>query len=320
MSSLSKEQWAEFFLDIIENKRSAVDISNLSLQDVASIDWNILPKCTSITNLSMNTFPSTQKQYQPYLDYAEWFCKPPTHTQQEIESLFPPQIFQMTQLKVLKLQNYPFSYLSPNISKLTQLQELYIEGSPIICFPETIGKLKKLTTLKFYCSRRMKYAPYELSHCTSLRQTTAGTSRLYVNEKNNLLLPPLPKTQPELMGHVIRCIVEADKERVFTVDLARMIIEYLPYDTCSNEGCEQRIYFKECIYYGWSRQNPGSDTLCLLAKMCSPKCLQSMPKGTRHYLGKTVSSDDDDGKYSNVKVTDNGEISYKRKSWYGEFG
>ena len=165
-----KDWWTAFLIDIIENERDTVDLSNLSLEDVALIDWNMLAKCTSIINLSINAFPSTEKKYQSYSAYDEWFCKPPTYTLQEIESLFPSQIFELSQLKVLEIQEYPFSYLSPKISKLTELQELYIEDSPIICFPDTIGKLKKLNTLKFYCSRRMKYVPYELSYCTLLNQ------------------------------------------------------------------------------------------------------------------------------------------------------
>lgn len=296
--------WAKILNDVIDNNQDSIMMDSLLLEQLEYVPWDILPKCKSVKILHLSGFPSTGPAYIPYGGYKKWYCKPPQESKEQVESLFPPQIFKMTNLEELYLEYYPFSYLSSNICKLQNLRILEIEGSPIICFPESIGKLKKLEVLKFYCSRRMKYAPYELSHCSSLRLTTAGTSRLYANYKNNLLLPPLPMVNTEIIDRFKQVMLIYD----VTADLCDVIMDYMADIECSNEECMNRICYKQCIYYGWSRQKPGTDTLCLLAKMCSQKCLETIPKGTRYYCGRMKSDGDGHGCYNNLRLDENGKI------------
>eukprot|EP01083_Nonionella_stella_P176245 616106_1 len=144
----------------------------------------------------------------------------------------------------------------------------------------------------------MKYIPYEILHCKQLRSTKMGTSRLYVNYKNGLLLPPLPKALE--IENVIDSFASMLDAYDWPNGLIQIILDYLPHTTCSNEQCKKPICFKECIHYGWSRQCPGTDTVCLLAKMCSNSCINSIADKTRFYLQREKKGSDNEDKISEL--------------------
>eukprot|EP01084_Bolivina_argentea_P150102 262127_1 len=189
-----KEYWTNKILSVIKTKKHVLELNGLSLQDVENMPWDLLKQCVSVTDLEMQSFPSNNEYYRAYFDVLEWNKKPPFNSFEDITNWFPHQIFEMKNIKKLNLSGYPFSYLPDNIGHLNNLEIFDITGSPILCLPSSIGKLKNLQKIDFYCSRRCRYVPYEILNCISLKSTKMGTSRLYANHKNNLLLPPLPKT------------------------------------------------------------------------------------------------------------------------------
>eukprot|EP01083_Nonionella_stella_P300489 1026122_1 len=268
-----------------------------------------------ITNIRIEELRNTLYEWLPIqlsIRKIRTINKPPRHSQEQIEQFFPSQIFELKNLETLYMSGYPFSYLSERLGQLTNLKTIIITGSPIIRLPVALGQLKQLEKIDFYCSRRMKYIPYEILHCKQLRSTKMGTSRLYVNYKNGLLLPPLPKALE--IENVIDSFASMLDAYDWPNGLIQIILDYLPHTTCSNEQCKKPICFKECIHYGWTRQCPGTDTICLLAKMCSNSCINSIADKTRFYLQREKKGSDNEDKvwFKNCNVdADGNEISDK---------
>eukprot|EP01084_Bolivina_argentea_P024926 46395_1 len=291
------DKWTNLLLNIIEKESTNLNFGLLTQIDVNTIPWNLLLKCTSVTHLQINGFPSPITPNKSRKSENK-----PTYTRQDIERLFPSQIFEMTNLKILEMNNYPFEYISSNIGKLINLTKLSMIASRIICLPIEIGQLKKLECLEHYCSYSISFSPYEIRNC-SLKTTYISRRPNYIY--NNQILPPLPKPID------MKCIIN-DLKIIFVKyglieGVVDIIINYLPYQQCSNRKCKNKIHFKKCIYYAWSYYRPGADIVCLLAQMCSNKCIQSIQKREKiFYLAKMENEKYDKKMYVNVNVNDKG--------------
>eukprot|EP01084_Bolivina_argentea_P197455 338393_1 len=225
----------------------------------------------------MNDFPVPKDK--PVDQYNTPSETPQSH-RGEVEALVPfAHVFEMTNLESLSMDSYPFEYISRKIGNLSQLKVLSILGSRLVCFPSEIGKLRDLTSISHYCSYSISYSPYELKQC-NIKGTYISRRPNYIY--NSSLLPPLP--QPTNMTDIVNEFKQLFIEYELIPGLIDIVIGYLPFKECSNPKCQNKIIWKECVYYAWSMYKPSNDPICLLATMCSDKCVQSIGYGKRYYL------------------------------------
>ena len=101
----------------------------------------------------------------------------------------PPEVFELTHLKVLKLSNNTISELPDFIDKLTNLEKLYLDFNSLSRLPNSLGKLTSLKAL-YLGSNSILKLPNSLGNLTGL---------VKVNLNNNSL-SKLPNSLGNLTG------------------------------------------------------------------------------------------------------------------------
>lgn len=136
------------------------------------------------------------------------------------------------------------------IGRLTRVRELRLYGSHLVRLPPEIGGMTALKNLDVYTSYRLHFFPYELTRCSSLRDSRVSTRAVYGNYKYR---PPFPAlTQPEnaialsgvTPGSCSVCATPLDADR---------------------------------LVRRWITLAVGTDWLPLLVTACSMECIRRLP-------------------------------------------
>lgn len=144
--------------------------------------------------------------------------------------------------------------LPPSIARLERVKVLNVYGSNLHSIPPEIGQMSALEVFTPYTSYRLHWFPYEIVHCSALRDSTVSTRALYGNYKFRPTFPRLP-TQLPAHASPARCSVcQASSE---------------------GEGLQQ----------WWISLQVATDVLPLLAHVCSDACLQRIGTPPDGYLG-----------------------------------
>jgi hypothetical protein len=141
--------------------------------------------------------------------------------------------------------------LPAEVQFLTAVTHLRLYGSHLRRLPPEIGRLSALSDLDIYTSYSLHWLPYEVSRCTSLRDTRMSTRALYGNIKTRLPFPrlsgPLRPLQPQ---------------------------------TCS--VCDKQFGERGAMPV-WTTQRIGTDIAPLLAHSCSSQCTARIPDAPKGY-------------------------------------
>ncbi len=143
--------------------------------------------------------------------------------------------------------------LPPSIARMERVKALNLYGSNLHSIPPAIDHMKSLEIFSPYTSYRLHWFPYEITHCSSLKESTVSTRALYGNHKFRPTFPRLPARLPE----------------TFQVD--RCSVCGLPHP---HSGLRQH----------WISLRVATDVLPLVAHTCSERCRESLGAPPDDYL------------------------------------
>jgi Leucine-rich repeat (LRR) protein len=129
---------------------------------------------------------------------------------------FPVEIFQLMELRELKLNNNSINQIPENIYKLNYLQRLFVNNNKLVELPQRIGTLKNLVILELNRNRIEKLPP-EIGLLNNLEELS-----LWDNELSGI--PDEIKNLGSLKKLELRGIL-------FNEDQQRRIHDLLPYTT-----------------------------------------------------------------------------------------
>lgn len=143
--------------------------------------------------------------------------------------------------------------LPPSMAKLKAVKRLNLYGSNLIAIPPEIGEMSSLEDFRPYTSRRLHWFPFEITRCSTLRDSTVSTRNIYGNIKYRMPFPKLPAALPN--GSIPAC--------------------------CS--VCQGPLPASEAIQ-AWISLRVATDVLPLLVHACSDECLRSLPSPPEGYV------------------------------------
>ena len=145
----------------------------------------------------------------------------------------------------------------PNeIKQLTHVKHLILYGSNLRRIPIEIGQMHALEELNTYTSYELHWYPFEINRCQNLVRSKMSTRALYGNYKYRPPFPALRQVPVQFYQDETRCSV-----------------------------CDQ-ISTAQQLNQVWISIRVATDVLPLLARVCSLKCLQQLPKGAENYLSE----------------------------------
>ncbi|WP_196893873.1 hypothetical protein [Aureivirga marina] len=145
--------------------------------------------------------------------------------------------------------------LPKSISKLDKVEEVILYGSQIKRIPPEISEMKSLKEFTPYTSYFLHWFPYEITKCKNLTSSTISTRALFGNYKNRL-------TFPDLYDNPVR---------------------YDENDSVKCSICEKDMTHAETDQY-WITLKIATDTVPLLANICSEKCKEELPSPAKGYV------------------------------------
>lgn len=148
----------------------------------------------------------------------------------------------------------PIHTLPESIAKLKKVKKVWLYGSSLKRIPPQIGQMDSLEYFDIYTSYQLHWLPYEIIKCKSLKDSRISTRALYGNYKNRMGFPRLNHNPIRYAGETIRCSV-CDKE--------------MTYEQTNQVWITLRI---------------ATDTVPLLANLCSKECQESLPKPPENYV------------------------------------
>ena len=146
--------------------------------------------------------------------------------------------------------------LPESIAKLKNVKKIGLYGSNLKRIPPEIGEMESLEYFDAYTSYDLKWFPYEITKCKKLKDSRISTRALFGNFKNRKLFPLLDDNPVKYFGDKINCSV-----------------------------CEKEIEQNETNQV-WISLHVGTDTIPLLANLCSKECEQNLPKPPDNYFPK----------------------------------
>lgn len=147
--------------------------------------------------------------------------------------------------------------LPASIGSLAEVREMKLYGSNLVRLPPEIGGMSSLRSLDVYTSRRLHFFPYELTHCSKLRDSRVSTRAIYGNYKHR---PPFPALEQD-----------RNREALALATPAACSICSGPLDRAT-------------VLRRWITLQVGSDWLPLLTHACSQACLERLPKPADGYI------------------------------------
>ncbi|MBF8151603.1 leucine-rich repeat domain-containing protein [Winogradskyella sp. F6397] len=144
--------------------------------------------------------------------------------------------------------------LPESISKLKKVTKIGLYGSNLKRIPPEIGEMESLEYFDPYTSYDLNWFPYEITKCKKLKDSRISTRALYGNYKNRMGFPKLDHNPVRYFGENLKCSV-CDKE-----------LDY---------GQTNQM---------WITAHVGTDTVPMLANLCSEQCRENLKKPPKDYV------------------------------------
>lgn len=138
--------------------------------------------------------------------------------------------------------------LPETIAKLKNVSKIGLYGSALKRIPPEIGEMESLEYFDPYTSYHLNWFPYEIMNCKKLKDSRISTRALYGNYKNRMEFPSLQNNPVRYSGESVNCSI-----------------------------CKKELTYKETNQL-WLTLRTGTDTIPLLANICSIECKQRIPK------------------------------------------
>ena len=144
--------------------------------------------------------------------------------------------------------------LPKSIAKLTKVTKMGLYGSNLKRIPPEIGAMESLESFDPYTSYNLHWFPYEIMNCKELKDSRISTRALYGNFKNRMVFPRLHHNPVKYHSDTIKCSI-----------------------------CKKTMTSSETNQL-WITLRTGSDTIPLLANLCSKECEEQLPKPPKNYV------------------------------------
>jgi len=144
--------------------------------------------------------------------------------------------------------------LPESIAKLKKVKKIGLYGSKLKRIPPEIGQMESLEYFDPYTSYDLHWLPFEIYKCKKLKDSRISTRALYGNYKNRMGFPKLDHNPVKYHGDNLKCSV-CSKE--------------LTYETTNQM---------------WITATIGTDTVPMLANLCSIECEQKLPNPPKNYV------------------------------------
>jgi hypothetical protein len=144
--------------------------------------------------------------------------------------------------------------LPESISKLKKVKKVKLYGSSLKRIPPEIGEMESLEYFDPYGSYHLNWFPYEITKCKKLKDSRISTRALYGNYKNRMGFPRLDHNPVKNFGKKLNCSV-----------------------------CEKELRYENTNQL-WITAHVGTDTIPMLANLCSKECENSLPKPPENYV------------------------------------
>lgn len=144
--------------------------------------------------------------------------------------------------------------LPESISKLKKVKKILLYGSNLKRIPPEIGQMESLEYFDPYTSYDLHWFPYEITNCKKLKDSTVSTRALFGNYKNRMQFPSLTHNPVRYFGETVKCSV-----------------------------CNKEITYEQTNQL-WITLRVATDTLPLLANLCSVECEYKLPKPEIGYV------------------------------------
>lgn len=144
--------------------------------------------------------------------------------------------------------------LPESIAKLKKVKKVWLYGSKLKRIPPQIGQMESIEYFDPYTSYQLHWFPYEITRCKRLKDSRISTRALYGNYKNRMGFPQLDHNLVRYMGEKVRCSV-----------------------------CEKEMTYEQTNQV-WITLKIATDTVPLLANLCSQACQESLPKPPDNYV------------------------------------
>tara|TARA_R110001632_G_scaffold19165_3_gene58437 strand:- start:194 stop:955 length:762 start_codon:yes stop_codon:yes gene_type:complete len=144
--------------------------------------------------------------------------------------------------------------LPKSIAKLKKVKKVGLYGSNLKRIPPEIGKMESLEYFDPYTSYDFKWFPYEITKCKKLKDSRISTRALFGNFKNRKAFPLLDHNPITYFENNLKCSV-----------------------------CEKEITQEETNQM-WITLQVGTDTIPMLANLCSKECELELPEPAKGYV------------------------------------
>ena len=144
--------------------------------------------------------------------------------------------------------------LPASIGKLKKVKKVILYGSKLKRIPPEIGQMESLEYFDPYTSYNLHWFPYEIMDCKNLNDSRISTRALYGNFKNRKGFPALHKNPVRYFGESVKCSI------------------------CKKESSYSTINQL------WITLRTGTDTIPLLANLCSKECEAQLPTPPENYV------------------------------------
>ena len=144
--------------------------------------------------------------------------------------------------------------LPESIGKLKKVKKIGLYGSNLKRIPPEIGQMESLEYFDPYTSYDLQWFPFEIYKCKKLKESRISTRALYGNYKNRMGFPRLDHNPVRYFGDNLKCSV-----------------------------CEKELTYKTTNQM-WITAHVGTDTIPMLANLCSKECEQNLPKPPKNYV------------------------------------
>jgi hypothetical protein len=144
--------------------------------------------------------------------------------------------------------------LPESIAKLKKVKKVWLYGSKLKRIPPQIGQMEALEYFDPYTSYQLHWFPYEITKCKHLKYSRISTRALYGNYKNRMGFPRLDHNPVRYIGEKVRCSV-----------------------------CDREMTYEQTNQV-WITLRIATDTVPLLANLCSQACQDSLPKPPENYV------------------------------------
>lgn len=105
-----------------------------------------------------------------------------------------------------------------------------------------------------YTSHNLQWFPYEIMDCKKLKDSRISTRVLYGNFKNRMEFPKLNQNPVRYFGDTLKCSI-----------------------------CKKEMTYQETNQL-WVTLRTGTDTIPLLANLCSKECEDKLPPPPENYV------------------------------------